>query len=296
MEKDEIERREFIRATGYRLAASGLFTDWEGIKRALCARFGAQEVLFMFASPFCRLDIDERCREARGMARHIAKGDGQTWRVETAVNPSADINSTGHFREGRTNGPALEREIGALMANGGEWRAKDIAERFDASTRCVAVAFEKMAARGEVHVKRYATRAGRGAPARIFAYGPGPENAAHMNRMTIEERILNLMVDGSGWMAKQLALTLGMGRTGIGRALLKLEQDGRVRVTRRNPTKTGRGMSARVFELCAALQGEAQASTETVASWSESDPAVAAAFEASFGQSAIGDRSLLWFW
>ncbi|MEX3929265.1 hypothetical protein AB4Y36_35365 [Paraburkholderia sp. BR10936] len=65
IDTDTMERRERIRKKAFEFAESGAFTNWQAIGVALRSQFSTSHVEDILASPFCRLDLNNRCDKAR---------------------------------------------------------------------------------------------------------------------------------------------------------------------------------------------------------------------------------------
>ena len=182
---DPADHRVAIRNMAFELAESGIFDEWEAIRLALRTRFHAVHLHHIFASPFCRLDLDHRCRAART--------NGSRTGADPVLNGSREhINScplgsrmpaSGRSMtcpEGRRHvGPAQLKAvsghaggISALLADGGERTAAQLAQQLGVAQREVQRALRSMLANGEVHVARRTPRSMHGRSARIFASGP----------------------------------------------------------------------------------------------------------------------------
>lgn len=66
---DAIDCRNTIREKAFGLAESGIFADWEAGRLALSSTSHAGDLQHVFASPFFRLDLNQRCRAAERAAR-----------------------------------------------------------------------------------------------------------------------------------------------------------------------------------------------------------------------------------
>ncbi|TDG02306.1 hypothetical protein E1N52_40365 [Paraburkholderia guartelaensis] len=197
MEETEVinstECREVIRQRAFELADTGIFDDWEAIRRALCSRFQVTHLYQIFSSPFCRMDIDRRCRTARtgrsqGVVTSVADGRHQKTKPHRAHRASSRLPvSYGPKRyddpETRTRRPGLAGAIAAALADGSERTATQLAQQLGAGQREVQRALREMLSNDEVHVARRAPRAMCGRPARLFASGPqikgGCDGAVH---------------------------------------------------------------------------------------------------------------------
>jgi hypothetical protein len=74
---DLIETRDSIRQSAYDLARGGLCDGWQEVWRALRSRFSLHQLTVIFENPLCRLDIDQRCYQARnpGKVARDVQGD-----------------------------------------------------------------------------------------------------------------------------------------------------------------------------------------------------------------------------
>ncbi|HEY4802699.1 MAG TPA: hypothetical protein VIH96_08775 [Paraburkholderia sp.] len=162
--------RDTIREKAFELAESGTFSDWAAVKLALAATSDAGHLQHVFASPFCRLDLDQRCRAARtgGPLRDIALGS------TSGADPLP-----GSRQRRRKSNPArkdaelagLAREIAAVLGDGNARTAAQVAQQLGAEARNVRRALRAMLANGEVHIAGRDARAEGGAAARLFRPG-----------------------------------------------------------------------------------------------------------------------------
>ncbi len=181
---DSTECREIIRRRAFELADSGIFDDWEAIRRALCSRFHDAHLHEIFASPFCRIDIDQRCRTARtsgSRASATPEGNGNREGVKAhlAVRakrvPPRPMDTR---RQRRRSIPAehsqsqgLAGAIAALLSGDRELTAPQMAQELGAGQREVQRALRELLANHEVRIARRTPRSAGGRPARIFALG-----------------------------------------------------------------------------------------------------------------------------
>ncbi|MCP3713292.1 hypothetical protein M3I54_41635 [Paraburkholderia sp. CNPSo 3274] len=194
---DIVQSRDAIRQKAFELADSGMLEGWEAVRRTLRACFEIESVEDVLGSPFCRLDLDLRCRAGRvgGVRGHIGPGlaaerDGADRGAHPARGgtPAAASSPTAQRRRchERTMGhparpPGLAGNISMLLDEDRECTAIQLAQQLDASPRDVRRALREMLVSGEVYVARRAPRTAGGRTARIFArtpHDPGGENAA----------------------------------------------------------------------------------------------------------------------
>jgi len=168
-----VECREVIRKRAFELADSGIFDDCEAVKRVLNARFHDAHLHQIFSSPFCRMDIDQRCQAARTRADDNAKHITSHLAERAMPASSRPLASS---RRQRPRAPATRREsaaltgaIAGLLADGREMTAMQMAQQVDAGQREVQRALREMLAGQEVRVVRRTPRCAGGRPARIFA-------------------------------------------------------------------------------------------------------------------------------
>jgi hypothetical protein len=179
------ECREVIRQRAFELADSGIFDDWEAIRRALCSRFHVAHLHQIFSSPFCRMDIDQRCRTARtssslDSATPVANDNRESVKphladraIPASSPPMASCGRRRHLAPARRiESQGLVGAIAALLDDGRELTAIQVAEELGAARREVQRAFREMLADDKVHVARRAPRSICGRPVRIFASGP----------------------------------------------------------------------------------------------------------------------------
>ncbi|MEX3978237.1 hypothetical protein AB4Y45_04530 [Paraburkholderia sp. EG287A] len=186
-----IECREIIRQRAFELASSGIFDDCEAVKRVLCACFDAAHLHQIFSSPFCRIDIDQRCQAARtsgALNGDAQSGDGNPKHAnphlaERAV-PTSSRPLAGCPRQ-RPPAPVTRSElatltgaISGLLADGKELTAMQMAQQLDAGERKVRRALREMLASWEVRVVRRTPRCPSRRPARIFALADRAEGGA----------------------------------------------------------------------------------------------------------------------
>ena len=185
------ECREIIRRRAFELADSGIFDDWEAIRRALCSRFHDAHLHEIFASPFCRIDIDQRCRTARtsgsrASASPEGNGNRESVKPHLAVRakrvPSRPMDTR---RQRRRSVPAehsqsqgLAGAIAALLGGDRELTAPQMAQELGAGQREVQRALRELLANHEVRIARRTPRSAGGRPARIFALGLGVDGDA----------------------------------------------------------------------------------------------------------------------
>lgn len=185
------ECREVIRQRAFELADTGIFDDWEAISRVLCSRFQCTHLYQIFSSPFCRMDIDQRCRTARrdrlqGVVTPVTAGSSEKikphWTHSVSSRRAASQGTRQHD-DPVTRRPGLAGAIAAALADGSERTAIQLAEQLGAGHREVQRALREMLADDEVHVARRAPRSVCGRPARIFAGGSrtrgGGDGAIH---------------------------------------------------------------------------------------------------------------------
>jgi hypothetical protein len=186
-----IECREIIRRRAFELAESGIFEDCEAVKRVLCARFDVAHLHQIFSSPFCRVDIDQRCQAARtsgALNGEANAGDGNPKHskphlAQRAI-PASSRRLAGCSRQ-RPRAPvthseltALTEAISCLLADGKEMTAMQMAQQLDAGQRKVRRALREMLDRQEVRVVRRTPRCPSRRPARIFALAVRAEGNA----------------------------------------------------------------------------------------------------------------------
>ncbi|WP_321926382.1 hypothetical protein [Paraburkholderia guartelaensis] len=177
-----VECREVIRKRAFELADSGIFDDCEAVKRVLYARFLDAHLHQIFSSPFCRMDIDQRCQAARtgGALNGGAHAGGDNAKpimsrlaertVPTASRPLASgPRQQPRSPVTRSESAALTGAIAGLLADGREMTAMQMAQQVDAGQREVQRALREMLAGQEVRVVRRTPRCAGGRPARIFA-------------------------------------------------------------------------------------------------------------------------------
>lgn len=165
-----IECREVVRTAAFEFADSGVFSGWEAVEQALCSRFDVEYIRLIFASHFCRLDLDRRCEAARvaGHCRQAALGgDGG----DGAGVPVVHDRSA----QAPTASP-LSRDIAALLADGCGRTAAQVAQQLGAAQREVQGTLRTMLANDEVHATRHVSCAKGGRSSRIFTAGPGAES------------------------------------------------------------------------------------------------------------------------
>lgn len=181
-----VQCREAIRQAAFELAGSGVFEGWEAVERVLCRRFNAEQVHLVFASPFCRLDLVRRCHAANRTFPNGIVGPPAVGRECLGNQPSpckskrvsgAPSNDSRRGHGGRPatiddNRSRLAREIAALMADGRERTAAQIAQRLGGVPREVQRALRTMLANDEVHIVGRVPRSAGGRSPRIYAVGP----------------------------------------------------------------------------------------------------------------------------
>jgi hypothetical protein len=163
---DPVEIRDRIREKAFELAESGNFADWAAVKQALSAECPANYLNHVFASAFCRLDLNQRCWVARMGRPRSDTSPRQAlpgFRKKRRRNPAAAQNST-EFA-------VLARDIAAVLGEGNARSAVDLATQLRADARNVRRALRVMLAEGEVHVAGRVPRPGAGATARLFGLG-----------------------------------------------------------------------------------------------------------------------------
>ncbi|MEX3942391.1 hypothetical protein AB4Y44_23055 [Paraburkholderia sp. BR10937] len=177
-----IECREVIRQKAFELADSGIFDDCEAVRRVLHKSFHVAHLHQIFSSPFCRMDIDQRCQVARmsgapnGRA-HAADGNSKhikphlaEWALLTSSRPLAGCpRQRSRAPVTRSDSTALASAISGLLADGKELTAMQMAQQLDAGQREVRRALREMLASQEVFVARRTPRCPSSRPARIFA-------------------------------------------------------------------------------------------------------------------------------
>ena len=165
-----VEVREAVRLAAYELARSGVCERWQDVWRVLRAHFSVVQLTSIFDNPLCQLDINQRCRRARSPV----KPDSE------ATMPEPAIGRNGFHQIARSKPPIFDREmqrpgrlaerIQALLADGRECTAIQLAEQLGTSRHEVLVTVRSMLADGVLQVTRRlaAKRGGRGA--RVFAH------------------------------------------------------------------------------------------------------------------------------
>ncbi|MEX4002073.1 hypothetical protein AB4Y38_24600 [Paraburkholderia sp. EG285A] len=180
---DLIESRDKVRERAFDLAESGSFADWAAVRLALSEECPPEYLNHVFASAFCRLDLNQRCRSARMGSPRSDTSPGRVlpgFRRTRRRNPSPANKST-KFAD-------LARDIAAALDGANPRTAVDIATQLGAEARNVRRALRVMLAEGEVHVAGRVPPSGGGATARLF--GPGRVAARDGNAAENAARIL----------------------------------------------------------------------------------------------------------
>jgi len=187
-EVSAFECRELIREKAFELADSGVFDDWEGVRKALCLRFEREDVRLVFASLFCRLDLEQRCRVARffgpGIERRVARDgehtviqsggqEGRGLAPEKSAERRKPLRSASKGRGGELS--ALAKDIAGLLANGGNSTAAQLARQLGTGCEEIQGALRTLLSHGEAHVAGRARHSVVGRSARLYAAGPKPE-------------------------------------------------------------------------------------------------------------------------
>jgi hypothetical protein len=187
----QVERREGMRQMAYEMAESGLFARWEAIESALRCRYDVADVRSLFASAFCRVDLDQRCSRAT----HAVSAPSVRRPCGPALGNGIDekLTSTGRSAEtrcitntaslsmsrtaaGKRRRPTTGERIGALMADGRERTVADLAEQLGVGKQNVSMALAVMQVEGVVHVTgRVECPRGRRS-ARVFGLGPSVDD------------------------------------------------------------------------------------------------------------------------
>jgi hypothetical protein len=166
---DVLQIRETIRQAAYELARSGVCDGWQDVWRALRARFTVAQLTTIFENPLCRLDVDQRCY----CARNPGKDDSAlTARLPVIRRDMCEKNGTSiptavHRQPQRAG--RLAGQIRALLADGSERTAMQIAQQLGTSRNEVLVAVRAMLADGALQVTRHVCASHRGRGARVFA-------------------------------------------------------------------------------------------------------------------------------
>ncbi|HWT38766.1 MAG TPA: hypothetical protein VN289_20940, partial [Paraburkholderia sp.] len=127
-----VEARESIRQAAYELARSGLFDGWQDVWRALRARFSVERLAEIFESAICRLDIDQRCYRARNPEAAARNRPGELpVLTQGAYSQRASVKHLAPERNSRKS-DRLARRIHALLADGSEFTAVELAQRLGA--------------------------------------------------------------------------------------------------------------------------------------------------------------------
>lgn len=163
---DPVDIRDRIREKAFCMAESDIFADWAAVKLALSAECAADHLNHVFASAFCRLDLNQRCLAAR---MGCPRGDTSPGRASPGI----------HRKITAQPGPAqksaqfarLVCEIAAALGDGNARTAVDLAAQLGAEARNVRRALRAMLADGEIHVSGRVPRPGGGTTARLFALG-----------------------------------------------------------------------------------------------------------------------------
>jgi len=163
-----VEAREAIRQAAYVLAGSGIFHGWQDVQRALKGRYSVDRLTEIFGSPFCRLDINQRCQRAR-CGSHLdrertmyppAARQRQSQPVATWIPPVVDPELP--------RGGGLAPRLMSLMADGGEWTALQLARQLGTNRNEVYRALRPVLEAGAVQVTRCASTEHRGRAARVL--------------------------------------------------------------------------------------------------------------------------------
>ncbi len=163
-----VEARESIRQAAYELARSGLFDGWQDVWRALRARFSVERLTEIFESTLCRLDIDQRCYRARNPEAAAAKSAGELPVVtQRTYPPRASVKHLALERNTRRS-DRLAKRIRALLADGREFTAVELAQRLGTTRNEVLIAAREMLADGTLQVARYVAHERGGRGARVF--------------------------------------------------------------------------------------------------------------------------------
>ncbi len=184
---DKGARHETIRQRAFVLADSGTLDDWKAVGRALGTCFDVVDIERVLASRFFRLILDQRCRARREMGIDDQTNAGLTNQedtsdpAESAVVELAPAHSRPLARQVQadeantaihgTVQPRLSGDIAALLADGRELTAAQVAQQLGAAVREVQGALQSMLACDEVHVARRTPRGAGGRSTRIFAMG-----------------------------------------------------------------------------------------------------------------------------
>jgi hypothetical protein len=166
---DILQTRETIRQAAYELARGGVCDGWQDVWRALRARFTVDQLTTIFENPLCRLDVDRRCYCARNPGKHDSEPSARSPAIRrdmreknrTLIPPAVDRQPQ---RTGR-----LARRIKALLDDGSERTAMQIAQQLGTSRNEVLVAVRAMLADGALQVTRHVSASHRGRGARVFA-------------------------------------------------------------------------------------------------------------------------------
>jgi hypothetical protein len=166
---DLIETRETIRQAAYDIASSGACDGWQDVWRFLRTTFGVEQLVDIFWNPLCQMDLDQRCSRARSSGK-VLPNDEKSDPSEISRKTSLEIATTKHpdsDRQMQTTG-RMAKQIHALLADGRECTATEIAEALDASCNKVLIALREMLAAETLQVSRYISVNGSGRRARVF--------------------------------------------------------------------------------------------------------------------------------
>jgi len=164
-----VEARESIRQAAYELARSGLFGGWQEVWRALRSRFSVDQLTVIFESTLCRLDIDQRCYRARNPEAAAGKAIGELPGVMQSMYPQRASARLPAVASNTRRSDRLARRIQALLADGSEFTAVELAQRLGMSRNEILIAARAMLADGTLQVARYVAHEHGGRGARVFA-------------------------------------------------------------------------------------------------------------------------------
>jgi hypothetical protein len=166
---DILQTRETIRQAAYELARSGVCDGWQDVWRALRARFTVDQLTTIFENPLCRLDVDQRCYRARNPGKHDSglTACSPLIRRDTSEKSATLLPHAVDRQPQRTE--RLAGQIKALLTDGGERTAMQIAQQLGTSRNEVLVAVRAMLADGALQVTRHVCASHRGRGARVFA-------------------------------------------------------------------------------------------------------------------------------
>lgn len=167
---DMVALRGAIRQAALALADSGVFGEWRAVRDALQGRFSADQLAAIFDSPFCRLDLNQRCHRAQREPRIVKRRE--TWFFPVTASDGAQRNEKERVlpdcrSKPRTDELLCERIV-TVLVDGCPRTATELAQQLGVSLTDVHRTTRMLLTEGRVMVSGLVAGAHAGHMARSF--------------------------------------------------------------------------------------------------------------------------------